>query len=135
MASAIAAVVEASLEPRPIGVFIRPSINLKSKGGAKVAILTTEELDALTVDPDTVCLSVLPEPGVGDCTRNHKNSHDPEDADGDGELDLVLHFSPRDAGLQPNTQVCLTGTTFDGINVAGCRTGIRVFSPGKKSKK
>ena len=89
--------------------------------------MSTEEVDALTVDPDTVCLSIVPDPGVGDCTKNHRNPHSPEDVDGDGDLDLVLHFSPVDAGLMPNTQVCLTGTTFDGSNVAGCRNGVRVF--------
>ena len=52
-----------------------------------------------------------------------------EDADGDGDLDLVLHFRTRETGIQcGDTAVSLMGETFDGqlitgtdaINTVGC---------------
>jgi DNA-binding beta-propeller fold protein YncE len=99
------------------------SINPKSKGNIPVAILTTGDFDATTVDP----LSV--EFGPDGATESHGRGHI-EDVDGDGDGDLVLHFRTQDTGIQcGDTSASLTGETFggqviegsDSINTVGCK--------------
>ena len=78
-----------------------------------VAILTTATFDASTVDPTTV--------------RFGKTSTEAApvraalaDADGDGTLDLVLHFRTQDSGLQcGDTSASLTGKTVSGQAIHG----------------
>ena len=82
------------------------SINLKSKGVVPVAVLTTDYFDAANVDPETVRLE-----GVAAVKWAM------DDFDGDGDLDLVLHFSTQElAGeLDANsTHATLTGETYSG---------------------
>lgn len=98
------------------------SINLKSKGVIPVAILTTEDFDAATVDPDTVRF------GPGGAEKAHKRAH-VADVDGDGDLDLVFHFRTQDAGIAPeDTEACLTGQTYDGVPIRGCDS-VRIVPP------
>jgi len=124
--AAIRAVVEAALAPKTISISVRESIHLKSSI-IPSAILSTAEFNALGVDPTTVCLGPEPSPGIGDCTEAHKKIHTPEDVNGDGRLDLVLHYDTVETGLAPgDTQVCMTGKTFDGKSVKGCVT-VRIF--------
>ena len=88
-------------------------INLKSKGVIPVAILTTEDFDATTVDPGTVRF------GVGLATEKHGVGHI-EDVDTDGDDDVVYHFPTQDSGLEcGDTTATLTGTTFGGQSVMG----------------
>lgn len=98
------------------------SINPESKGNISVAILTTEDFDATTVDPLSVQF------GPDGASEAHGKGHI-EDADGDGDLDLVLHFKTQEAGIQcGDTEMSLTGQTFDGqmiegtdsVNTMGC---------------
>lgn len=86
---------------------------LKSKGVIPVAILTTDDFDATTVDP----LSV--EFGPAGAIEAHGTGHI-EDADGDGDLDLVLHFKTQEGGIQcGDTEASLTGETFGGQAIEG----------------
>lgn len=88
-------------------------INLKSKGVIPVVILTTEDFDATTVDPLSVTF------GPDGATEAHNKGHI-EDADGDGDLDLILHFKTQSTGIQcGDTEASLTGLTFDAVPVAG----------------
>ena len=49
--------------------------------------------------------------------------------DGDGDLDLLLHYETSQTGIDfGDTQVCLTGTTFDGRPIQGCDS-IRTLDP------
>ena len=90
------------------------SINPNSKGVIPVAILTTEDFDATTVDADTVRF------GPADAEKVHKRAH-VEDADGDGDLDLVLHFRTRETDIQSDdTEACLTGRTTVTDTIWGC---------------
>jgi hypothetical protein len=89
------------------------SINPQSKGVIPVAILTTRDFDATTVDP----LSV--EFGPNGAFEAHGKGHI-EDANEDGTKDLVLHFRTQKTGIRcEDTTASLTGTTFDGDLIQG----------------
>jgi hypothetical protein len=92
------------------------SINIKNKGVIPVAILTTDDFDATTVDPLTV------EFGPNGATEANNTGYI-EDADGDGDLDLVLHFNTQETGiLCGDISTTLTGVTYDGRRIEGSDT-------------
>ncbi len=99
------------------------SVNPGSRGVVSVAILTTEDFDATTVDP------LLVEFGPGRAIEAHRKGHI-EDVDEDGDLDLVLHFKIRETGIAyGDTKANLIAETFDGqfiegsdsISTVGCK--------------
>ena len=95
-------------------------INLRSKGVIPVAILSTASFDATSVDPASVCFGDAEDASQRDCTEAHGKGH-PEDVNGDGRLDLLLHFETQQTGIDPgDTQACLSGKTFVGVDVEGC---------------
>jgi hypothetical protein len=98
------------------------SINPFRRGVIPVAILTTEDFDALTVDADSVRF------GPAEAEKRHKQAH-VEDVDGDGDLDLLLHFRTQDTGIAPgDTEACLSGQTHDGVPITGCDS-VRTVPP------
>ena len=88
------------------------SINLGSKGVVPVAVLTTGDFDASTVDPVTVQFAdAFPLRWVM------------EDVDHDGDLDLLFHFKTQELNLDMNsTEATLIGETFDGMPIQGMDT-------------
>jgi len=87
------------------------AVNPESKGVIPVAILTTQSFDASTVDTNTV------EFGRGKAKPIKVHL---EDVDGDGDLDLILHFKTQDVGIRKgDTQIFLTGKTRDGTAIIG----------------
>jgi len=98
------------------------TVNPRSKGVIPVAILTTPAFDATTVDPLSVQF------GPGNATESHGTGHI-TDVDGDGDLDLLLHFKTQNAAIPCGaTSASLTGSTYtaqaiqgsDTITTAGC---------------
>jgi hypothetical protein len=93
------------------------SINLGSKGVVPVALLTTDDFDASTVDPETVVFaSAAPVRWVM------------EDVDGDGDIDMLFHFKTQELELTgDSSEATLTGNTdneipfmgTDAVNIVG----------------
>ena len=96
------------------------SINLDSKGLVPVAVLTTDDFDASTVDPATVRFAgALPLRWAM------------EDVDGDGDMDLLFHFKTQELDLDENsTEATLTGYTQDGEFTWGMDT-VKTVTKGK----
>ena len=94
------------------------SINLSCHGVIPVAILTTEDFDAATVDPATVAFAAV--------SPKHSAL---EDVDHDGDVDLILHFRCQQVDIEPDaTEACLEGETYDGQQVVGCDS-VRIVPP------
>jgi len=88
------------------------AINPNSKGVIPVAILTAPEFDASTVDSSSVRFGPK-----GACPVHQAI----EDVDGDGDLDMILHFKTQETGIKAgDTKACLIGKTVDGRNITGC---------------
>ena len=105
------------------------SINPKSKGKIAVAILTTGTFDATTVYPLSVWF------GPNGAAEAHGRGYI-EDADGDGDLDLVLHFKTQDTGIAcGDTEASLSGETFNGAPITGSDSIVTVGCKSKGDKK
>jgi hypothetical protein len=107
-------VISVAAEPDPVTIDLKPnsfpnSINLGSKGRVPVAVLTTADFDATTVDPVSVVFA----------------GADPlrwtwEDIDSDGDVDVLFFFKTRELVLLPTSiEATLTGETYDGVVLAG----------------
>ena len=81
------------------------AINVRSKGKIPLAILTTDDFYAGTVDASSVQF------GPGGAQPVH---YAIEDIDGDGDWDLILHFNAQETGIScVDTEATLTGQTID----------------------
>jgi hypothetical protein len=99
--------IEVTIDIKP-GSFPN-SINLNSRGVVPVAVLTTDDFDATTVDPVTVLFA---DASPLRWTR--------EDVDGDGDTDLLFHFRTQELTLDGDSaEATLTGETTDGTQIEG----------------
>lgn len=88
------------------------SINLESKGVVPVAVLTTDDFDASSVDPESVAFA-----GAGAVRWTL------EDVDGDGDMDMLFHFKTQKLDLtETSFWATLTGTTYAGVVFQGTDT-------------
>lgn len=116
-----------ALEPSPVtqvDIDIKPgsdpnSINCRASNGTiAVAILTTDDFDATSVDHNTVTFQGASETHV-DRRTGEARRHE-EDVDGDGDTDLVFHFRFGDTDLTcDSTEGTLMGETLDGQAIQG----------------
>jgi hypothetical protein len=114
-------ILEVSIDIKP-GSFPN-SVNPGSKGVIPVAILTAETFDATAVDPGTVLF--------GSTGTEAAPVHIAwQDVNGDGKIDLILHFKTQDTRIQcGDHSASITGTTFSGqlihgadsVNTVGCK--------------
>ncbi|AJW70263.1 choice-of-anchor C family protein [Nitrosopumilus adriaticus] len=111
-------VIESVPPVTPVDIDIKPGsdvnpVNTKSKGVIPVAVYSTADFDATTIDPDTVVF------GPNGAAESHGKAHI-EDVNGDGLDDVVLHFKTQESGIaKGDTEATLTGATFDGTAIEG----------------
>lgn len=99
------------------------SLNLNSKGVVPVAVLSTAEFDAATVDPASVRFA-----GAAPVKSAL------EDVNGDKLKDLVLHLRTQDIVLEKNaTTATLTGRAVKGQEISGTDS-VRVVEGGRASR-
>ena len=102
----------------PVQIDIKPgsfpnSINPRSRGKIPVAILTTDSFDATTASPNTVRFG----PTGTEAAPVHSAL---ADVDGDGDIDLILHFKTQATGIKcGDVSALLTGETFGGQAIEG----------------
>lgn len=114
----------------PVDTDIKPgsdpnSISLGNQGVIPVAILTTSSFNAADVDPTTVTAGN--DDGNDTPVATRKNGSlmaNLEDVDGDGDIDMILHFGTQ--ALVANgdvdastTQLVLNGKTMGGTPIQG----------------
>ncbi len=108
--------------PTAVEIDVKPdsienTVNLASAGVIPVAILSSEDFDALTVDPDTVFLA-------GASVRLAGSSEDllchVQDVNNDGYDDLLCDVETAEFMIEEGSDtVELTAETFDGVQIVG----------------
>lgn len=92
----------------------RAPINPKSRGKIPVALLSSNEFNAVRVDKKSLTF------GPTGHERSLSRCGGGEDVDGDGRLDLVCHFNNRKAGFQPgDLEGIVRGKTGEGKEFEG----------------
>ena len=127
----VSTTLEVAIDVKPGGV--PNSINVKIMGNFAVAILTTSAADGDAVDFDAVAVdgfSVKFGPSEAGKAHPTQPLGHIEDVDGDGDLDLLLHFDRQQTGIAcGDTEATLTGATLggqlfegtDSVEVVPCR--------------
>jgi len=103
---------------RHVDIDIKPdsfpnALNTKSNGVIPVAVLTTTDFQAGTVDPKTVRFGA-------NGTEAAAVHWAMEDVNNDGNLDLILHFKTQETRIQyGDIAARLSGYTYDGVEIRG----------------
>ncbi|MCJ7752868.1 MAG: hypothetical protein MUQ65_17570 [Armatimonadetes bacterium] len=107
----------------PVDIDIKPGsdvnpVNLRSNGLLPVCVFSSETFDATRIDPATCLLAGAP---VAVRTKQLKYMAHPEDIDGDGLADMLLHFETQqlDPDQLQDDYAVLVGSTFEGQDFVG----------------
>ena len=109
------------------------SINLNGNGAVAVAVLSTGDFDATTIDVSSVLFGL-----EGDDAAPVHGGHI-EDVDDDGLDDLVLHFREGELGIPVDSEgnsiltLTLTGTTTGAVGIEG-QDQVRITPNNPKSR-
>jgi len=99
--------------PLHVDIDVQGRVCNEGNGVIPVVLLTTDTFDATTVDHTTVTLGAASETHV-DKKSGAAKRHE-EDADRDGDVDLVFHFRFDETGLDCDPEVVpFAGETYDG---------------------
>ena len=123
--------VQITYAAQDVQIAIAGRNGLLGRGVISVAVLSTSDFDARTIDPDTVCFGDAEDPTQRDCTEVPGRTA-VLDMNHDRVPDLLLQFNTEESGIDPgDSQACLTGRTLDGTPIAGCATivGIPTLLP------
>ncbi|MFC7175702.1 right-handed parallel beta-helix repeat-containing protein [Halosegnis marinus] len=94
-------------------------VNPKARGVVPVAVLHTDEFDPATVNVSSLRFGDAEDVAAGLGATAVHGGH-AADVDGDGDLDLVVHFDARAAGFDGDETVAvLVGATADGTALTG----------------
>ena len=101
--------IEVDLDVKP-GSSTNP-INVGSNGTFPVAILGSEDFDVTTVDVASILLGDGSSSGTGVAVKKNGSLHySIEDVDGDGDMDLMMHFSTQ--AMVANGDLSSTSTSL-----------------------
>jgi len=113
-------VIEVMIDIKPVSK--QNNINLKSKGVVPVAVLTTDDFDAATIDPTTAEFAGV-EPKWWKLM----------DVDHDGDDDMMFLFKMRELDLdQDSTEATLTAQVSSGTIISGTDE-VKIVSPRCKN--
>ena len=88
-------------------------------GLVPVAILTTDNFDATSVNPGSL-IFMAADDLIGDEDYRNCVRHGLEDVDGDGDLDLVCKFPQKTTWINcDTTEGVILGQTIDGQGIIG----------------
>lgn len=121
----------------PLDIDVKPGngdetdpVNPNAKGNVPVVVYSTDDFDATTLDVSTLRFGstavVDADGGAGAAHGGHEG-----DVDGDGLVDLMLHFPSEDAGFADGDEAAkLVGQTDDGTDAVGT-DAVRVVGGGR----
>ena len=125
--STYATVIDLETLPLKVAIearFTRPTIR-PDRGRSRdisVAILSSADFDATTVDPASVCFGSITDPDARACADDGPVVH-PMDVNHDRRMDLTLRYEAGSTGIaSADLTACLTGRTRNGRSIAGCDT-------------
>jgi hypothetical protein len=85
-----------------------------------VSIFSTAQFDATGIAAESVCFGST-EPNGRNCSERHGRGHT-QDVNGDGRLDMLLHFELDGSNVAADTtEACVAGHTRAGVPFKGCR--------------